>query len=309
MRKTALFTLAVFALALFSKVEADDSIKLKNRFENDIVFLIKPESAKAWTRIKIADGKTGELKVDFSGKCVIKIEVITENEKGESREFQIGLFDLKKLIGENDIKELQIHVDVVDAKDLAKELESQPKSNSTSKGKKTKKMVAVTKYRDETRTRMVTVNRADGTVVEVPQTFTVKVPYTEMVEAEVDSDAEIGDGKKTDDVQSDVEFVPETRTRTVSVTKVRPEKRTRDIEVVDETTGEKKIVTVTYHVNVPYTETQEQTYTVKVPKVKSSGGKTASRGGKKDAGLVIRPIVTFKKDGKTVRLHHSLGKK
>ena len=58
--------------------------------------------------------------------------------------------------------------------------------------------VKVTKMRPETRTRMVKITKADGTVEEQEQTYTVMIPYTEMVTQEyqiqvpVDKDAASG---------------------------------------------------------------------------------------------------------------------
>jgi hypothetical protein len=365
MTRIVFTALTLFCWFFVSIACADDTIKLKNSFENDIVLLFKPESAKEWTRIKIADGKTGELKVDFDGICEIKIEVDDKKTAAENREFHVGSFDLKKLISQNEINELQIHVDVVDAKTFANEINSARKRISAPKGQKTTKMVPVTKVRSETKTRMVTVTKADGTVVTVPQTYTVQVSYIEMVEQEVEEDAtggkkktklvpetkfrsvtrtymetvtkadgtvvtvprtrteripytvmvekeldgDAGQGDDLKDADLEIEFAIETRSRAVPYTEMKTETRVRDVEIVDEKTGKKRTAKESYLVHTPTIRMRRETYEVRVPniKVKSSNG-NSEKAEKNGNGFVIRPIVTFKKDGRTVRLKHSTDK-
>ncbi len=189
------------------------NLVVKNSLDAKFKLELFSEAKQRWLKpsLELKQNETADLNVEFDGIYNFRLTV-------QDKEYLLGTFDLKKLVTDNKIDEIEIGLrsrssakakrksdrekkpeESVDNQpsaenqkdDTSDEDSKDPKDYEvgsvvkTGEGEmivvETSREVSVTKTRIETRTRIVPVARANGEIQQVPQTYTVAVPYTETV--------------------------------------------------------------------------------------------------------------------------------
>ena len=304
------------AFLSISSAMAQDAVKIKNRLDHSVELRVFSEKKMKWLQpsLNLEKGKTGELKIAAPGDHNFKAIV-------NGKEYLLGTFDLKRAVEKQNVDTIEILLSAKKSSGAA--TAKGGKKGVDAKGGKFRtetrtRKVPVNRMRTETRTREIVVTKKDGTKETKTQEYTVQVPYTELVEqayqVEIPVDGGDDDESTEDDADADAggdaeKFRIETRVRTKAVTRMRFETRTRMVNVTTGD-GEVKAVPQTYTVQVPFTVQVEETYQVKIPldggqPIEIKKGKSVpSKNGtsKASTGLGLR----FLAKGKVVKIQDSL---